>query len=212
MDINTSVGMISHLLSRVMPVVKFVFHIPEDERCFSNTSLTQQDHLKGITSSAILTCTSPGAADRHCFRFFFVFYFWNPFLFQFLQDIFVKNIFLQLASHMKCYTNVTYVETQICKQFEQGLVVVSITNTPHFDLNLMQRKKTTTMSSTKNAISKHCSISYPINVWTPSVVVNVARTHTQKKKNYLFNFGDRTDIFLVRLSVPIRPDDNIQDG
>lgn len=71
MDINTSVGLISHLLSCVMPVVKFVFHIPEDERCFSNTSLTQQDHFKGITSSAILTCTSPGAADRHCFSFFF---------------------------------------------------------------------------------------------------------------------------------------------
>lgn len=84
MDINTSVGLISHLLSCVMPVVKFVFHIPEDERCFSNTSLTQQDHFKGITSSAILTCTSPGAADRHCFSFFFGVLLLEPLFFLFI--------------------------------------------------------------------------------------------------------------------------------
>lgn len=44
------------------------------------------------------------------------------------------------------------------------------------------------MSGTKNAISKHCSISYPINLWTPSVVVTW-HAHTQKKKIIYLTLG-----------------------
>ena len=171
MDNNTSVDMVSHLLSPEVPFVKLVFHIPEDQRRFSNTSLTQQDHLKGITSSAILACTSPGAtaADRHCFRFLvlFLFNFQIPFLSFFyygFYGIFSKKKSPSVTNgQVGCWLKI---RRQIWKVIGFGVLG---TDTPHFDLNLLPRKKQTkTLSGKKNEISKQCSIIYPsVNLLVP---------------------------------------------